>query len=104
LPEVFKLCYRVITFKKGCISDDGNHYDIFARSKISGKLQFVAEVLKVEREDIVDILTLLIGSSPVKIAVCNKREESFLPGDKALVISKAFNPIIQKINSNGKGR
>jgi len=26
-----------------------------------------------------------------------------MPGDKALVVSKAFNPIIQKLNSNGKG-
>ncbi len=103
LPEVFKLCNRVITFHNGSVSDDGNPYDIFAKSKISGKLQLVGEVLKVEKEDIVDILTLLIGNSPVKIAVCNNTQESFLPGDSALVISKAFNPIIQKINSTGKG-
>lgn len=104
LPEIFKLCNRVITFSNGRVTDDGNPYDIFARSKISGKLQFVAEVLKVEREDIVDVLTLLIGNSPVKVAVSNDRKESFLPGDKALVVSKAFNPIIQKLNSNGQGR
>ncbi len=103
LPEIFKLCNRVIAFKNGCVVDDGNPYDIFARSRISGKLQFVAEVLKVEKEDIVDVLTLLIGNSPVKVAVCNNRQESFVPGDKALVVSKAFNPIIQKLNSNGKG-
>ena len=35
LPEVFKLCNRVITFKNGCITDDGDPYDIFAKSKIS---------------------------------------------------------------------
>ncbi|HOP62446.1 MAG TPA: ATP-binding cassette domain-containing protein [Spirochaetota bacterium] len=99
LPEVFKLCNRVITFQNGTVKDDGNPYDIFSRSKISGKLQFVAEVLKVEKEDVVDVLTLMVGNSPVKIAVCNNREESFLPGDRAMIMSKAFNPIIQKINS-----
>ncbi len=103
LPEVFKLCNRVITFHNGCVSDDGDPYDVFAKSKISGKLQFVAEVLKVEKEDTVNILTLLIGNSPVKIAVCDTPERSFLPGDRAMVISKAFNPIIQKINTTGKG-
>jgi len=102
LPEVFKLCNRVITFKDGRVTDDRNPYDIFAGNKTSGKLQFVAEVLKVEKEDVVNILTLLVGNSPVKIAVCNNHQESFLPGDKALIISKAFNPIIQKLNSNGK--
>jgi len=104
LPEVFKLCNRVIAFKNGGISDNGDPYDVFARSRISGKLQFVAEVLKVEREDAIDILTLLIGNSPLKIPVSNNREEAFLPGDRALVISEAFNPIVQKININGKGR
>lgn len=103
LPEIFKLCNRVIAFRDGRVVDDGNPYDIFGRSKVSGKLQFVAEVLKVEKEDIVDVLTLLIGNSPVKVAVCNNRQETFVPGDRALVISKAFNPIIQKLNSNGKG-
>lgn len=103
LPEIFKLCNRVIAFRDGRVVDDGNPYDIFGRSKVSGKLQFVAEVLKVEKEDIVDVLTLLIGNSPVKVAVCNNRQETFMPGDKALVVSKAFNPIIQKLNSNGKG-
>ncbi len=103
LPEIFKLCNRVIAFRDGRVVDDGNPYDVFGRSKISGKLQFVAEVLKVENEDIVDVLTLLIGNSPVKVAVCNNRQETFVPGDRALVVSKAFNPIIQKLNSNGKG-
>jgi len=103
LPEIFKLCSRVIEFRDGRVVDDGNPYDIFGRSRISGKLQFVSEVLKVEKEDTVDVLTLLIGNSPVKIAVCNNRQEPFVPGDRALVVSKAFNPIIQKLNSNGKG-
>ncbi|HOP39846.1 MAG TPA: ATP-binding cassette domain-containing protein [Geobacteraceae bacterium] len=48
LPEVFKLCNRVITFHNGSVSDDGNPYDIFAKSKISGKLQLVGEVLNID--------------------------------------------------------
>ena len=99
LPEVFKLCNRVITFNNGCITDDGNPYDIFTKNKTSGKLQFVAEILRADHEDTVDIYTLLIGNAPVKIAVCSNRRQSYSPGDKVLVIAKAFNPIIQKLNS-----
>jgi molybdate transport system ATP-binding protein len=101
LPEIFKLCNRVVTFGDGRVKDDGNPYDVFAKNKISGELQFIAEVLKVEKEDVVDIQTLLIGNSPVKIAVCNNRQESFVPGDKVLVVAKAFNPVIHKLNSEG---
>jgi len=97
LPEVFRLCSRVIVFREGQITDDGNPYDIFNRNKISGKLRFIAEVIKVEKEDMVSILTLLIGNSPVKVAVCNDQNERYNPGDQVLVVSKAFNPIIQKI-------
>jgi len=104
LPEVFKLSNRVITFENGRITNDSDPYDLFANNKISGKLQLLAEVLKVDREDILTRLTLLIGNSPVNIAVCNNGQESFVPGDRALVISKAFSPIIQKLNSKGKGR
>lgn len=97
LTEVFKLCNRIIVIKNGRITEDGHPYDIFDHSKISGKVQFIAEVLKVEHEDIISILTLLIGNSPVKIAICNNCGEQYSPGDRVLVISKAFNPLIQKI-------
>jgi len=97
LPEVFKLCNRVIMLNEGRVTKDGNPFDIFNQSKISGKVQFIAEVLKIEKEDIVSILTLLIGNSPVKVAVCNNEENRYSAGDQVLVVSKAFNPIIQKI-------
>lgn len=99
LPEVFKLCSRVINFEDGRITDDGNPYDIFGRSKISGKLQFAAEIIKVEPQGTITILTLLIGNSPVQVAACTNKNESYSPGDRVMVISKAFNPIIQKIES-----
>ncbi len=104
LPEVFKLCNRVVTLQNGSVTDDRNPDDVFAGNKIGSRLQLIGDVLKVEKGDVVDTVTLLVGNSPVKIAVCNNRKESFSPGDKALVISKAFNPIIQKLNSHGRGR
>ncbi len=97
LPEVFRLCSRVIVLKNGKVTGDGNPFDIFNRNKISGKVRFVAEVLKVEQEEVINILTLLIGNSPVKVAVCNDDAVNYAPGDHVLVVSKAFNPIIQKL-------
>ena len=97
LPEVFRLCSRVIVFKNGKVTDDGNPFAIFNRNKISGKVRFVAEVVKVEREEVISILTLLIGNSPVKVAVCNGEAVNYAPGDHVAVVSKAFNPIIQKL-------
>jgi molybdate transport system ATP-binding protein len=103
LPEVFKLCDRVFSFRNGAVTDEGNPHDIFSKSRMSGKIQLVAEVLESEREDIVTVLTLLIGNSPVKVALSGGDRETYLPGDRVLVASKAFNPIISKINSDNGG-
>lgn len=100
LPEVFKLCSRAIVLRNGSIVDDGNPYDVFTQNRTSGKLQFVAEVLRAEHDDVVDIYTLLVGSVPVKVAVSAGSGDKYLPGEKVLIIAKAFNPIIQKLSSN----
>jgi len=96
LPEIVKLCSRVFSFKDGIVTDNGNAFDIIGDSKISGKVQFIADVLKVEKEDVVQVITLLVGNSPVKVALCDMHD-SYSPGDRVLIASKAFNPIIQKI-------
>ncbi|HYX06447.1 MAG TPA: ATP-binding cassette domain-containing protein [Bacteroidales bacterium] len=97
LPEVFKLTGRVIVMEEGRIVKDGNPFDVFAANRTSGKVQLVAEVLKVEMEDIIRVLTLLVGNSLVKVAVCDNPEEQYKPGDRVVLVSKAFNPVIQKI-------
>lgn len=96
LSEIFKLCERVFTFDQGVVTDNGNPDNMFGDKRISGKVQFIAEVLKAEKEDIVQILTLRVGNSPVKVVVSDV-EEQYISGDKVLIISKAFNPIIQKL-------
>lgn len=97
LPEVFKLSQRTIILEAGKIVKQGDPFTVFADSKISGKVQFLAEVLHVEKEDIIDVVTLLSGNSLVKVAVSDTENQNFKPGDKVVLISKAFNPLIKKI-------
>lgn len=97
LPEVFKLSQRTIVLEGGVIKREGNPLDVFGDSKISGKVQFMAEVLHVEREDIVDVLTLLAGNNLVKVVSCDSENQQFKPGDKVMLITKAFNPMIKKL-------
>lgn len=97
LPEVFKLSSRVIMLNAGKITKEGNPFEVFGNKKISGKVQFMAEVMRVEEEDIVKVLTLITGNTLVKVAVCDNDDQHYQPGDKVVIISKAFNPVIQKI-------
>lgn len=96
VSEIFKLCTRVYSFNESTVVDKGNPANLFSGNRLSGKVQFTGEVLASENEDLIQILTLLVGNTPVKIVV-PANGETFMAGDKVLIASKAFNPIIQKL-------
>lgn len=96
LPEVFKLSNKVLLIEQGKITQAGDPFEVFGAKKTSGKVQFIAEILKIEKEDLIKVLTLLSGNSLVKVAISGDQELKI--GDKVLIISKAFNPVIKKID------
>ena len=51
-----------------------------------------------EKEDILYIVTLLVENQMIKVAADPGELEGIKEGDKVIVASKAFNPVIQKIN------
>ncbi len=96
VSEIFKLSSLVYQFKDDKVEEIGDPANIFSNNQISGKVQFIGEVLDCQQEDIIQILTLLVGSTPVKIVLSNP-EDKYIPGDKVLVVSKAFSPIVEKL-------
>jgi len=50
-----------------------------------------------EKQDFIYILAILIGKDLVKVVADEGEAKSLKIGDKVLVASKAFNPIIKKI-------
>ncbi|OJU53835.1 MAG: molybdenum ABC transporter ATP-binding protein [Bacteroidales bacterium 45-6] len=97
IPEVFKLSDWVYVLEGGGISKQGKPYDVFTKHKISGKFQFVGEILKIEKDDVVHIVTLMIGNSLVKVIADEDEARSFRIGETVIVSSKAFNPILSKL-------
>ena len=54
--------------------------------------------MKMVKQDFIVIVTVLIGRNLVKV-IANDQEAAVLAiGDKVLIASKAFNPIIHKIS------
>jgi len=95
--EIFKLSNKVFMLKDGKIEKQGSPGDVFAKKNNSGKFQFVGEVLNIVREDVIYILTILIGNNIVKVVADESIANDLNIGDKVMVSSKAFNPIIQKL-------
>ncbi len=95
--EIFKMSDRVMVLDKGSISNSGSPAEIFSNRHISGKFQFTGEVVNIEKDDIVYIVTVLIGNHMVKVIADESEARELEIGNKVLVASKAFNPMIRKI-------
>ncbi len=98
IPEIFKMSDRVVRLNKGKITNEGNPSKVFEENYISGKFRFVGEVLKIERDEIVFIVSVLVGKNIVKVIATEQEAKELKVGDKAMILSKAFNPLLIKIN------
>lgn len=98
IPEIFKMSDRVVRLNKGKIINEGNPSKVFEENYISGKFRFVGEVLKIERDEIVFIVSVLVGKNIVKVIATEQEAMELKVGDKAMILSKAFNPLLIKIN------
>lgn len=97
IGEIVKLSDWVFTLHEGKIIREGTPAKLFISQEISGKFKFTGEVLQVEKQEVVFIVTVLIQNNVVKVIADESEVVSLEVGDKVVVASKAFNPILYKI-------
>lgn len=97
IGEIFKLSDQVFVLENGIITRTGSPDAVFGHNSLSAKFRFTGEILNIQKEEVVYIVTVLIGNNLVKIIAQQSEINEFNIGDKVLVASKAFNPVIQKI-------
>jgi molybdate transport system ATP-binding protein len=95
IPEIFKLSDKVIVLDKGKILKEGTPSQVFSEEKISSKFKLTGEIIKIDKSDIIYIVQVLSGNNIVKVVATEDEIKDFKIGQKVLVASKAFNPIIQ---------
>ncbi len=96
ISEIFKMSNKVIRIVDGKIIAQGSVQDVFQEKYISGKFRFTGEILNIEKDDVVYIVSVLIGNNIVKVIGCEEEIKELQPGDKVIIVSKAFNPLIIK--------
>lgn len=97
ISEVFRLSNRVFKINLGQITDDGTPSEVFANQNISGKFKIVGEVLAIKKSDILYIVEVLAHNEIIKVTAMKNEIENLNIGDKLLLSSKAFNPILTKM-------
>ena len=97
VSEILRLSDRMLMLEGGRLVRQGTPAELFTHHEVSGKMQFVGEVMTVERQDFLGILTILIGQELVRIVVDESEASKLQTGDRVLVASKAWNPVVRKI-------
>jgi len=98
VSEIIRLSDYMIEMDQGKIVRKGDPASMFTNDRVNAKFQFTGEVIKMVKQDFIVIVTVLIGKDLVKVIANDKEAESLQIGDRVLIASKAFNPIIHKIN------
>jgi molybdate transport system ATP-binding protein len=96
IGEVFKLTRRVLRIEAGSIVQDGTPTDVFLRRRLAGKLQLHAQVLAVRREEVVHVVSLLIGQDIIDVLASDDEASGLQPGDTVSLAAKAISPMIFK--------
>ena len=104
LAEIFKLSNKVYVIDEGQIINSGEPSKVFAHESFSAKFQFVGEILEIKKADTIYIVVILIGNNLIKVVATADEVSNFKIGEKVIVGSKAFNPILQKMNAEQFGK
>jgi molybdate transport system ATP-binding protein len=99
LNEVFRLTSQVLCLENGIIERSGSPDEVFTDNSISGKVQVTGQIARIEKQDTIFIVTVIIGSNQIiKVIAYDNDMENLHIGDAVLVFTKAFNPIISKLS------
>ncbi|HEY4784945.1 MAG TPA: ABC transporter ATP-binding protein [Bacteroidales bacterium] len=99
MSEVFRLAGKVICLENGKITSTGSPEKVFSDTSISGKFQINGQIARIEKQDIINIVTVVTGHHiVVKVIALDADIENLHEGDHVLVFTKAFNPMIKVLH------
>jgi molybdate transport system ATP-binding protein len=94
LGEVFKLSQRVLRIERGAIVQSGAPSELFLRQRLGGKINLRAQVLAMRREDVIHVVSLLLGQDIVEVIATDDDIEGVRIGDFIEIAAKAFSPML----------
>lgn len=99
LSEVFRLSDRVLSIERGRLVRQGSPLSVFGDLLVSGKMEFVGEVLAIERNDVVYAVSVLVGNRILNVIAADEEIGDLRVGDPVLLHSKAYQPMLQRIRA-----
>ncbi len=96
--DIYALCDEVAIIKEGRSVIRGTPDKVFGMGRTLSSFKIEATVLKIEKEGFLAVVTMRVFDQIVKSTVTAKEADELNAGDRVFIISKAFNPIIKKVD------
>ncbi|MCM4169433.1 Vitamin B12 import ATP-binding protein BtuD [Arenibacter antarcticus] len=97
IGEIVKLSDFVYELHNGRVIREGKALEFFSSERSSAKFRFTGEVIQIEEEEVIYVVSVLVGNSVVKVVSDREEALKLKLGDQVFVASKAFNPLIERI-------
>ena len=94
LGEVFKLSGHVLLLEGGRITHSGTPAETFLQQRLVGRLSLRAQVLAIRREEVIHIVSLLIGQDVIDVIASDDEVAGLRPGESISVATKTFSPFL----------
>lgn len=96
LGEIFKLSEHVFVLERGRIAKQGAPSEVFLKTEEPGKLQLHAQILAIRQEQVIAVLSLLVGQEIIEVAASPEEVSGLRVGAMISIAPKAFSPQILK--------
>ncbi len=93
MAEIFRLCQRVFVLEHGRIARSGSPERVFLQGGQAGQLTLQAQVLAVRREEVVYVLSLLIGQEVTEVFASAEQATGLRAGDRIAVAARSITPL-----------
>lgn len=93
MAEIFRLCQQVFVLEHGRIARSGSPEQVFLQGGQAGQLTLQAQVLAVRREEVVYVLSLLIGQEVMEVFASAEQAAGLQPGDRIAVAARSITPL-----------
>ena len=97
ITEIMRLATKVWCIEGGKVTQSGSVDEIFG-ARLSGKVQLSGEILRKTPQGLVEIIDIVCASEVVRVLYPATSAREFSVGDKVLIVSKAFNPLLFKLH------
>nr|WP_314858759.1 ATP-binding cassette domain-containing protein [uncultured Undibacterium sp.] len=94
LGEIFKMSQKVLHLEAGKIIACGVPQEVFLQQTVRGKLNLQAQILAIRAEEIVYILSLLVGQEIIEVIASEADVKGLKVGERIAISTKAFSPHI----------